>query len=90
MKFSLIAGAALALVSSTIAKPTGKSWANCIAQSTAEDIVNKYITILSHPDIQAANATAQALLANDYQEVSDSILSLEGQPVSTISSRYGP
>lgn len=81
MKFSLIAAAALGLASSAFAAP---AWGNCLAQSAAEDIVNQYITILSHPDISAANATAQALLADDYQEISDSILSLEGQPVSAL------
>jgi hypothetical protein len=52
-----------------------------LSQAFAEDVVAKFITILSHPDIATANATAQALLADGYSETSDSILSLEGQPV---------
>lgn len=53
-----------------------------LSQAFAEDVVAKFITILNHPDPAAANATAQALLSDDgYQEISDSILSLEGQPV---------
>lgn len=56
---------------------------NCggLSQAFAEDVVAKFITILNHPDPVAANATAQALLADGYTEISDSILSLEGQPV---------
>lgn len=56
---------------------------NCggLSQAFAEDVVARFITILNHPDPVAANATAQALLADGYTEISDSILSLEGQPV---------
>lgn len=52
-----------------------------LSQAFAEDVVAKFITILSHSDVATANATAQALLADGYSEISDSILSLEGQPV---------
>ncbi|KAK5055430.1 hypothetical protein LTR84_013180 [Exophiala bonariae] len=55
-----------------------------LSQAFAEDVVAKFITILNHPDPAAANATAQALLADGYQEISDSILSLEGQPLGGI------
>lgn len=86
MKFSQIISA-IALISTAVAAPQG--WGNwgqcsddCITQATATDIVNKFITILNHYDIPAANATAQALLADNFAEISDSILSLEGQPVS--------
>lgn len=93
MRFSFVA-ATLALASSALAGPLAardNSWgnwgngncaSNCLSQATAESIVNQYISILAHTDATAANATAQALLADDYQEISDSILSLEGQPVS--------
>lgn len=83
MKFSHILSA-LALTSSAIAAPAlgRRDWGNCLAQSTAEDLVNGYISILEHSDVATANATAQAILADDYTEISDSILSLEGQPVS--------
>ena len=44
---------------------------------------HSYLEILTHqPSVAAANATAQALLVDSYTETSDSILSLEGQPVS--------
>jgi len=78
MKFATVIAASLALATSAFAAP----WTDCLAQSEAESIINQYISILAHSDVATANATAQALLADDYQEISDSILSLEGQPVS--------
>ncbi|KAK5109802.1 hypothetical protein LTR62_006535 [Meristemomyces frigidus] len=51
----------------------------CITQQEATDLVNKAITIFNHsPNQQVANATAQALLTNDFGEYSDSIKSLQG------------
>lgn len=56
----------------------------CVTQYEANDIVTKFAAILAQTDgAAAANATAQALLADDYIEFSDSILSLEGLPVSS-------
>lgn len=84
MKYSYIVSA-LGLASSVFAAPTEvrrSDWSACIPQADAESLVDKYISILTHSDITTANATAQAILADDYQEISDSILSLEGQPVS--------
>lgn len=85
MKFSL-ALAPLALVTSVTASTLHtrdwSDWQNCLSQSQAETIVNEYASILTHSDPAAANATAQALLDVNYVEISDSILSLEGQPVS--------
>lgn len=52
-----------------------------LSQEFAEGVVAQFISILSHSDVATANATAQALLADGYTEISDSILSLEGQPV---------
>ena len=77
--------APLALVASVTALATPKhgDHSGCLSQDQAESIVNQYISILSHtPDVASANATAQALLDPNYTETSDSILSLEGQPVS--------
>ena len=54
----------------------------CLQQSDAEDIVNNFIAFLDHPDIAAANVTAQALLAEGFYEKSDSINMLAGHPVS--------
>lgn len=76
--------APLALVSGVFASPSYGQYPKppsdkCLSQSEAEDIVSKFITILSHPDPDAANATAQALLDESFTETSDSILSLSGQ-----------
>lgn len=57
----------------------------CLQQSDAEEIVNNFIAFLDHPDIPAANETAQALLAEGFFEKSDSINMLAGHPVSTSS-----
>ncbi|KAJ9606584.1 hypothetical protein H2200_008592 [Cladophialophora chaetospira] len=77
--------APLALVSSITALATPKRGDYCLTQAEAETIVSQYISILSHtPDIATANATAQALLDPNYTETSDSILSLEGQPLGGI------
>ncbi|OAP54412.1 hypothetical protein AYL99_11513 [Fonsecaea erecta] len=59
------------------------NWQDCLSQAEAESIVSQYITILEHTDVATANATAQSLLDPNYTETSDSILSLEGQPLGT-------
>nr|KAK5441757.1 hypothetical protein LTR18_006679 [Exophiala xenobiotica] len=56
---------------------------SCLQQSDAEDIVSKFITIIQHKDIDVANATAQALLADSFFEKSDSIDILAGIPLGT-------
>ncbi|KAK6371492.1 hypothetical protein LTS17_008742 [Exophiala oligosperma] len=53
---------------------------NCLSQNDANDIVNKFISVLNHPDINASNATAQALIADGFFEKSDSINMLAGHP----------
>jgi len=40
--------------------------------------------MLTNPDRQAANATGQAILADGFNETSDSILSLEHEPLGTV------
>ena len=70
-----------AATASALPKRTG-DWQKCLSQSEAESIVDQYASILTHSDVTSANATAQALLDDNYTEISDSILSLEGQPVS--------
>jgi hypothetical protein len=79
--FSLLAPLALSasVVASALPKRGGGA---CLSQSEAESIVSQYASILGHTDVATANATAQALLDENYTEISDSILSLEGQPVS--------
>lgn len=54
----------------------------CLQQSDAEDIVNKFISVLNHPDVEVANAAAQELLGDDFFEDSDSINMLAGHQVS--------
>jgi len=40
--------------------------------------------MLTNPDRNAANVTGQAILADSFNETSDSILALEGQPLGTV------
>lgn len=64
----------------------GNGWNDkCLTQKAATNIVNDFITVLEHTSVKAANATAQKLFAEAYVETSDSILALQGRPVSGIS-----
>ncbi|KIW37981.1 uncharacterized protein PV06_09958 [Exophiala oligosperma] len=84
--FSFLGSLALlgaAVSGSALPKTRTADWQNCLTQSEAESIVDQYTSILSHSDVTSANATAQALLDDNYTEISDSILSLEGQPLGT-------
>ncbi|ETI22076.1 hypothetical protein G647_06147 [Cladophialophora carrionii CBS 160.54] len=86
MKLSLFL-APLALAAGVVALATPKRTdcqQGCLSQAQAESIISQYISILEHGDVAAANATAQALLDPGYTETSDSILSLEGQPLGTV------
>lgn len=92
MKFILISSA-LALVSTVAAAPAPLDLSSffpfnqqpkCLTQSAADYIVSKFISFIQHTNIPAANATGQALFSEGYTEVSDSILSLEGQPVCSL------
>ncbi|KIX06761.1 uncharacterized protein Z518_04737 [Rhinocladiella mackenziei CBS 650.93] len=56
----------------------------CLEQSDAEDIIDEFISILEHSDIIEANATAQALLSDDFYEESDSINILSGEPLGSL------
>jgi hypothetical protein len=79
--FTILTAFAAAVSAAALPEPVPEPRWACIPQWKAEKIVSSFIEILQHPDIPAANATAQALLADDFQEISDSILSLEGAPV---------
>lgn len=57
---------------------------NCLSDSQAGQIVNAFESILTNPNRQQANKTAQALIANNYQEISDSINSLAGFPLGSV------
>ena len=65
--------------------PPARGRSRCLHPTDAQKIVSKYIAILSHTasDLGDANATAQALLDDNFQEISDSILALKGLPVSS-------
>ncbi|KAK5048678.1 hypothetical protein LTR84_005769 [Exophiala bonariae] len=81
MKFFSIA-APLALVSSVLAAPGGwNDWNTGLTQGDALDIVSKFTQVLSHSDVKAANATAQALIGDGFFENSDSINILAGFPL---------
>ena len=88
MRFFTIAASFLAVASaSALPERRGNNWHNwnkCLSQDQANSIVDQFIVGLLHPDVPAANATLQALLADDFKEISDSILSLEGQPVCSL------
>lgn len=86
MRFSTIAASFLAVASASALPKVWNNWNGnkCLSQDQANSIVGQFITGLQHPDVPAANATLQALLADDFKEVSDSILSLEGQPVRSL------
>ncbi|EXJ77622.1 hypothetical protein A1O3_09850 [Capronia epimyces CBS 606.96] len=83
--FSILLPLALVMADATsaLSNRDGGGWKDCLSQGEAESIVNQYISILTHTNVTAANATAQAVLDNNYTEISDSILSLEGQPLGT-------
>jgi hypothetical protein len=88
MRFSAIV-ASLALTATTVIAFPFRSIQRirvrdeCLCQEDADTIVTEYIGILSHTGsyLGNANTTAQALLDPNYEEISDSVLSLEGLPV---------
>jgi hypothetical protein len=82
MKFTSIT-VAMGLASSALASPVNRRGYGCLSHSFAETIVSEYASILSHTnsDLGTPNATAQAILSDNYEEISDSILSLEGLPL---------
>lgn len=73
--------AALSLASSGLASPVERH--GCLSQWFAEKIVAEYASILGHydSDLGSPNVTANAILSDSYEEISDSILSLEGMPL---------
>ena len=88
MKFITIAASftlaslAAAVPELTRLKRDASSNSTCLQQSDADGIVAKFITVMQHTDIEAANATVQDLLSDSFFETSDSINSIAGQPVS--------
>jgi hypothetical protein len=57
---------------------------NCLSQDDTNQILGDFIAVLGHTDIDAANETAQVLLADGFVEISDSVLALRGRPVNQI------
>ena len=87
MRFFTLAASFLAVASaSALPERRWNNWGKnkCLSQDQANSIVSQFIVGLTHPDVPAANATLQALLADDFKETSDSILSLEGLPVRSL------
>ncbi|KAK1078689.1 hypothetical protein LTR33_007025 [Friedmanniomyces endolithicus] len=83
MKFTLLASV-LATASTTLATPHGwgGDWNQCVSPQRANKVVNEIIAIFGHsPSVDAANTTAHALLADKFQEFSDSVHALERQPL---------
>jgi len=54
----------------------------CLSDAQATSIVDSWKTIITHTDRNAANATAQKLIAEEFLGTSDSISSLAGSSVS--------
>lgn len=55
---------------------------NCLSDAEAAKYASDSAIFLSHTNIALANATAQALFADNIQEYGDSINSLLSEPVS--------
>jgi len=56
----------------------------CLTDDQAATVYNGFMDILTNPDRQAANATAQVLIAENYNETSDSINILAGFPLGSV------
>ena len=54
----------------------------CLSHDDAQSILGKFIMVMEHQDVNAANETVHELLADSYSEASDSINTLSGRPVS--------
>lgn len=82
MKYTTIFAAFVAAASA--AATPGKRWGDgCLTSSEANTIVAKFASVLEAVDYngQIPNVTAVQVLAPNYVEYSDSILSLEHAPV---------
>ncbi|KIW34940.1 uncharacterized protein PV07_01677 [Cladophialophora immunda] len=68
-------------VTPSLPQATPSTVLGCLSDAQATNIVSAWKTILSSPDRASASATAQALIADEYLETSDSINSLAGNSV---------
>ncbi len=91
--------APLALATTAVALPGWGDWhghgpkcpeSTCLTQADAETVVDSFIAIIDHPDVAAANASAQKYLADSFFEKSDSINLLAGYPVSSSRAKNTP
>ena len=85
MKLSLFAYC-LSLAACVLAAPVLEERTfgfGCLNAFSAQRIVDKYISILENQpyDGQSVNTTAEQIIATNYLDYSDSILSLEKAPV---------
>lgn len=80
----------LTLVSGALAGGYGPP-KNCLNQASIDTLINGYTYLLEHPGGPDFNSTAEAILSDKFQVLSDSILTLSGRPVSTCApSQRGP
>lgn len=87
MKFTLLTSA-MALATAAFAAPADNLAERslfCVSQSQAEQFIKRFIGVLTKQgsDLGDYLTTVDKLLADDFQEISDSINSLAGFPVRT-------
>ena len=79
---------ALALAAGALASPVGleKRAAKCISNGDAQKFMGRFTSILQHTDSDWGDyvATANKLLTNDFQEISDSINMLADKPLGSV------
>ena len=78
MRFSIIATAFALLAPTALAAPT-----SCLSKTQAQTILSRFTSIQEHvnSDLGTPQQTGEQLLVENYQEISDSILSLLQQPL---------
>lgn len=89
MKFILALAALAASASASVAKAKyfpGCSKHHCLTQAMADKFVTRFIGVLEHQstDVGTFNETMDIMLADDFQEISDSINSLAGIPLGSV------
>lgn len=89
MKFTLTLAALAASATTTYAHPKyfpGCSKHRCLTRAMADKFVTRFIGILEHQDTDLGNftETMNIMLADDFQEISDSINSLAGLPLGSV------
>jgi hypothetical protein len=90
MKVAASIAALVALASAGVAKPAKYfphcSQRKCLTQTMADTFVTRFIGILEHTGSDIGNFTEsmEIMLADDFQEISDSINSLAGIPLGSV------